>query len=116
MRTDNTKLYQSIKQELQANPALKAATVCRLKGASYGGYRFWDEKQGDGAEESKTKVTPRSDLKSVVTLEVNIEELVKAYFEGQDKITFPLMDLIEKLPAEKVKEFVIVSGRRRKQV
>jgi hypothetical protein len=123
--TNNKETYKKIREELDRNPELKAATLCSKWGASYGGFRYWDEREGkkkkpkgtNGA--SKDAITaPVKSVKGTdgtvnVVVPVKLTDLATAYVAGKGHLEVELMEVVSHLDAEKMRELLGLMGKKR---
>lgn len=106
MKKATERVYEQIQVELDKNPRLSVAALCKSKNASYSGFRYWSARRETNATRvpqlQKQPTTPEQPL----TIGIAAEAVMHALVSGMDTISLNVKEIIDSLTPEQAKELL----------
>lgn len=111
----HTETYRIIKAQLDRNPELKVAALCKIYNASYSGYRYWSDKQDAEVTEKELETKPKESRPtnpSKVFIPIELDRVVQAVLSGEVTIPMPVDKLLNDLSSEQLRAIAVKIGQK----
>lgn len=119
-KSSNSKKYEAIRHELEADDSLVIAELCRKHGVKYNNFNQWMRNNRDTSTipiPTKVPKTPRTRGlgPETITIHIPLHEVVDAYQEGKETINIPRARVFQVMSLEDQTRFDATYGRLQRE-